>query len=52
MPTGGPIHLNRPEPIHQGLLAAGATLHPALLAATTEAHQAYLADRRARGLPV
>jgi myo-inositol-1(or 4)-monophosphatase len=48
---GAPIRLNRPEPRHQGLLAAGRRLHPALLAATRPAHAAYLADRRARGLP-
>jgi myo-inositol-1(or 4)-monophosphatase len=50
--AGGPIRLNRPDPTHQGLLAAGAALHPRLLAATSAAHRAYLADRRARGLPV
>ena len=33
--AGGPIRLNRPDPTHQGLLAAGAALHPRLLAATT-----------------
>jgi myo-inositol-1(or 4)-monophosphatase len=49
---GGPIRLNRPEPRHAGLLAAGPTLHAALLAATHAGHTAYLADRRARGLPV
>jgi len=49
---GGPIRLNRPEPRHAGLLAAGPPLHAALLAATHAGHTAYLADRRARGLPV
>ena len=48
---GGPIHLNRPDPIHQGLLAAGAGLHPALLAATETTHAVFVAERRARGLP-
>lgn len=48
---GGPIHLNRPDPIHQGLLAAGAGLHPALLAATETTHATFVAERRARGLP-
>ncbi len=50
--TGRPIHLNRRDPTHQGLLASGVALHPALLSATTTAHEAHLADRRARGLPV
>lgn len=49
---GGPIRLNRPEPRHPGLIAAGPTLHAALLGATHAGHAAYLADRRARGLPV
>ncbi len=48
---GKPIRLNRPEPRHAGLLAAGPPLHAALLAATRAGHHAYLADRRARGLP-
>ena len=49
--SGGPIRLNQPDPIHQGLLAAGPVLHPALLAATEPRHAAFVADRRARGLP-
>ena len=49
--AGGPIRLNRPEPRHPGLLAAGPALHGALLAATREGNAAYLADRRVRGLP-
>lgn len=48
---GGPIHLNRPDPIHQGLLAAGRALHPGLLAATSPKHAVFVAERRARGLP-
>lgn len=48
---GGPIHLNQPDPIHQGLLAAGHALHPALLAAIGPTHAAFVAERRARGLP-
>lgn len=49
---GAPIRLNRPEPRHPGLIAAGPALHAALLAATRAGHNDYLADRRARGLPV
>jgi len=49
--SGAEIRLNRPEPIHSGVLAAGATLFPRLLAATTGANELYRADRRARGLP-
>ncbi len=48
---GKPIRLNRPEPRHAGLVAAGPPLHAALLAATHAGHNAYRADRRARGLP-
>jgi myo-inositol-1(or 4)-monophosphatase len=48
---GEPIRLNRPEPVHQGLLAAGSALHPALLAAIGPTHAAFVAERRARGLP-
>jgi myo-inositol-1(or 4)-monophosphatase len=47
---GCPLVLNRPEPVHPGILAAGTALFPALLAATAEANAAYRADRRARGL--
>jgi myo-inositol-1(or 4)-monophosphatase len=50
--AGGPIRLNRPEPRHQGVLAAGPPLHRELLAATGPAHEAHLASRVARGLPV
>ena len=49
--SGDPIHLNQPEPVHPGILAAGAGLFPELLAATASANAAYRADRRARGLP-
>ena len=45
------IRLNLPEPVHPGILAAGAGLYPELLAATAEANAAYRADRRERGLP-
>jgi myo-inositol-1(or 4)-monophosphatase len=48
---GGPLALNRPEPVHPGILAAGTSLFPALLAATRGANAAYRADRRARGMP-
>jgi myo-inositol-1(or 4)-monophosphatase len=48
---GRPILLNQAEPVHPGILAAGAPLFPALLAATTGANAAYRADRRARGMP-
>lgn len=48
---GAPIRLNRPEPRHRGLLAAGRALHAPLLAATGAGFAAYVADRRARGLP-
>lgn len=48
---GRPVLLNRPEPVHSGILAAGAALLPALLAATGSANAAYRADRRARGMP-
>ena len=48
---GAPIRLNRPDPVHPGVLAAGAALFPRLLAATAGANAAYRADRRARGLP-
>jgi myo-inositol-1(or 4)-monophosphatase len=48
---GGLIHLNQPEPVHSGILAAGAALFPQLLDATAGANAAYRADRRARGLP-
>ena len=47
---GRPLDLNRAEPVHPGILAAGTALFPALLAATAEANAAYRADRRARGL--
>jgi myo-inositol-1(or 4)-monophosphatase len=49
--AGEPIRLNRPEPRHQGVLAAGPPLHRELLAATGPAHDTYLAGRVARGLP-
>ncbi len=49
---GEPIRLNRPEPRHQGVLAAGPSLYRELLAATGPAHESYLASRVARGLPV
>lgn len=48
---GNPLTLNQPEPVHSGILAAGAALFPALLAATAGANAAYRADRRARGMP-
>jgi myo-inositol-1(or 4)-monophosphatase len=48
---GGAIRLNQPEPVHSGVLAAGAGLYPQLLAATAKPNAAYRADRRARGLP-
>ncbi len=49
--AGGPLRLNRPDPVHSGILAAGAGLFPELLRATAGANAAYRADRRARGLP-
>lgn len=49
---GEPVRLNRAEPRHPGLLAAGPRLHGLLLAATRSGHEAYRADRTARGLPV
>ena len=48
---GRPIQLNQPEPVHPGILAAGAALYPQLLAATAGPNAAYRADRRVRGLP-
>ena len=48
---GRPIRLNRPEPAHSGILAAGAELYPKLLAATAAANAAFRAERRSRGLP-
>ena len=50
--AGGALRLNRPQPVHSGILAATAALHPQLLAATATAYAAYRADRLARGLPV
>ena len=49
---GGAIRLNQPQPVHSGILAATAALHPQLLAATAQAYASYRADRLARGLPV
>ena len=49
---GGAIRLNRTEPRHPGLLAAGPPLHAALLAATRGGRASYQDDRRGRGLPV
>jgi myo-inositol-1(or 4)-monophosphatase len=48
---GGAIQLNQAEPVHSGILAAGADLFPQLLAATAGPNAAYRADRRVRGLP-
>jgi myo-inositol-1(or 4)-monophosphatase len=42
---GAPLRLNRPEPSHAGLLAAGPALHPALLAATRPAYGDFRAGR-------
>ena len=50
--AGGALRLNRPQPVHSGILAATAALHPQLLAATATAYAAYRADRLARNLPV
>jgi myo-inositol-1(or 4)-monophosphatase len=49
--SGGVVRLNQPEPVHSGILAAGASLYPRLLGATSAPNAAFRADRRVRGLP-
>ena len=39
-PDGGPIRLNRPVPLHMGLVAANPTLSRAILEATAEPRRA------------
>jgi len=44
--SGAPIALNRPDPHHDGLLAAPPALHAALLEATRAAHDVFCATRQ------